>query len=290
MASRNRNFTWQVGLFATISIIIVVIGFTFLENIAFGKSGYRVTAVFNNISGLVVGADVQVYGVTRGKVEKIRVTPETVEVEFSLDEDIQLKEDAYAALYQVSLISNDKYIDVFPGTTATEFDLSKKLPTLPTHNFDAGQITRAVNQFENLVDEVKLGLDTTAGELFKEGTELIVKSQLAVDSLTMILSEMRRPMRSAVNNFNILAYKLMETGEDVEPLIWKFDTTLTKLDSALTLLIIIEDSIVQGKGTLGKLVMDDAVYNELHATLIAYRELAEDLKANPRKYINLEIF
>ncbi|MGC9367484.1 MAG: MlaD family protein [bacterium] len=290
MASRNRNFTWQVGLFATISIIIVVIGFTFLENIAFSKSGYRVTAVFNNISGLVVGADVQVYGVTRGKVEKIRVTPEAVEVEFSLDEDIQLKEDAYAALYQVSLISNDKYIDVFPGTTATEFDLSEKLPTLPTHNFDAGQITRAVNQFENLVDEVKLGLDTTAGELFKEGTELIVKSQLAVDSLTMILSEMRRPMRSAVNNFNTLAYKLMETGEDVEPLIWKFDTTLTKLDSALTLLIIIEDSIVQGKGTLGKLVMDDAVYNELHATLIAYRELAEDLKANPRKYINLEIF
>ena len=48
--------------------------------------------------------------------------------------------------------------------------------------------------------------------------------------------------------------------------------------------------IDRGEGTLGKLTRDDALYNNLNAAAVNLNKLAEDVRAQPRKYINLKIF
>lgn len=290
MSHREKNLTMKVGLLVVTSIIILMLGFIFLENITFRKRCQKIQASFNNISGLVVGADVQVHGVTRGKVESIIVKSEAVEVIFSLEENINLREDAYAALYQVSLITNEKLIDVFPGTSSTSYDTSGYMKTLPTYRFDAGQISGAISNVEGIITEISEDLDTTAGLLFTEGINLIIKTQSAVDTISSLLTELKYAVQETRYNMNLIGSELRYKSKRIEPTLDAIDSTLNKLDSALTLLIIIEDSIVHGKGTLGKLIMEDSLYYDIRRTLNSFEELAEDIKMNPRKYINLEIF
>jgi len=290
MKYQDKKYTWKVGLFALISIILLIILFIILENVSFRRDGYSIKAIFNNISGLNVGADVQIHGVTRGKVKKIEVKPSHVEVILFIDDEVVLKEDAYGAIYQTSLITNMKYIDIFPGTTATLFDTSKFLSTKPTMSFDAGQISIAIQKAENLIDDIQENFDTTAGELIRESTSLVIASQNTLTRLSSLLTFFETTLKQIRRDLNLLSSEMAEKSERIEPILDILETDLYKLDSVLTLLIIIEDSIVNGKGTLGKIIMEDSLYYDLRRTVQSFEDLAEDIKEHPRKYINIEIF
>jgi phospholipid/cholesterol/gamma-HCH transport system substrate-binding protein len=46
----------------------------------------------------------------------------------------------------------------------------------------------------------------------------------------------------------------------------------------------------RGEGTLGKLTRDDKLYNNLNEAAVNFSKLAEDIRKQPRKYVNLKIF
>lgn len=290
MKYHGKKYTWKVGLFALVSIILLIILFIILENISFRKDGYSIKAIFNNISGLNVGADVQIHGVTRGKVKKISIKPAFVEVILLLDEEVVLKEDAYGAIYQTSLITNMKYIDIFPGTTAALFDTSKFLATKPTITFDAGQISIAIQKAENLIDDIQDNFDTTAGALIRESTNFVIQSQKTLTRLSSLLTFFENTLNQIKEDMQFLKMEMTEKSDRIDPILDILEKDLHKLDSALTLMIVIEDSIAQGKGTLGKIIMEDSLYYDLRRTIRSYEYLANDIRENPRKYINIEIF
>jgi phospholipid/cholesterol/gamma-HCH transport system substrate-binding protein len=102
--------------------IFVLIGLTCLVYLAvhlgkmevFGK-GYQVSASFDNISGLKMGAAVEVAGVDVGRVESITVTPDNrAKLQLSINPDIILKEDAIASIRTKGIIG-DKFIKLSPG-------------------------------------------------------------------------------------------------------------------------------------------------------------------------------
>jgi phospholipid/cholesterol/gamma-HCH transport system substrate-binding protein len=58
---------------------------------------------------------------------------------------------------------------------------------------------------------------------------------------------------------------------------------LQQADSLMT-------KIQQGNGTLGMLATDSTLYRETTATVIQFRELLTDIKANPKKYLKISVF
>ena len=82
----------------------------------FGSQGYVVTASFNSVSGLRVGAEVEIAGVRVGRVKAIRLDekqPRAI-VEIQLDEKVHLTDDVIASVKTSGLIG-DKYISLQPG-------------------------------------------------------------------------------------------------------------------------------------------------------------------------------
>jgi phospholipid/cholesterol/gamma-HCH transport system substrate-binding protein len=80
----------------------------------FGK-GYRVSASFDNISGLKTGAAVEVAGVEVGRVEAIEVTSShQANLTLSIKPGIILKEDAIASIRTKGIIG-DKFVKLSPG-------------------------------------------------------------------------------------------------------------------------------------------------------------------------------
>jgi phospholipid/cholesterol/gamma-HCH transport system substrate-binding protein len=62
------------------------------------------------------------------------------------------------------------------------------------------------------------------------------------------------------------------------------------LDRAIVSLDAFLGRMNSGEGTLGRLSQDDSLYVSLNRAAAAIADLAEDIRANPRKYVNLEVF
>lgn len=78
--------------------------------------GYQLTARFNSVSGLRVGADIELAGVPVGRVSAIHVDPTRAQAVITLHfkNNLQLPEDTIASIKTSGLIG-DKYVNIAPG-------------------------------------------------------------------------------------------------------------------------------------------------------------------------------
>lgn len=113
----KRKIEFYVGLFVLIGGLCVAYLFIVLGEINLIKSSqYQVTGLFDSVSGLKVGARVEMAGVKIGSVSQISIDPEDLiaRVELSIDKDFKLSEDSIASV-KTSGIIGEKYIDISPG-------------------------------------------------------------------------------------------------------------------------------------------------------------------------------
>lgn len=84
-----------------------------------GDNTYSVHARFTSITGLRVGADVEIAGVPVGKVASIILDTEDsrAKVTFAIRKDVPLTDDVIASVKTSGLIG-DKYIKLTPGGSA----------------------------------------------------------------------------------------------------------------------------------------------------------------------------
>ena len=80
-----------------------------------GSKSYVIHAEFNNVAGVKEGADVQIAGVTVGKVQGLRLSKDRrAVVSMQLDKDITLPIDSIASVKSQGIIG-DKYIQITLG-------------------------------------------------------------------------------------------------------------------------------------------------------------------------------
>lgn len=106
-----------VGLFVLIGLGCLIYLAVHLGEVEWFGGGYRVVAEFYNISGLKVGAPVEVAGVEVGRVENIEVTKDNMaRVVLNLNRGVIVHEDAIASIRTKGIIG-DKYVKLSPGAT-----------------------------------------------------------------------------------------------------------------------------------------------------------------------------
>lgn len=115
----NNTRATAVGVFVLIGLLCVAYMTVKLGKMeVFTKEGFIVTASFTNVSGLRVGADIEVAGIPVGHVAAIdlqRTETDTLAVvTLRFEKDLQLPDDTMASVKTAGLIG-DKYIAVTPG-------------------------------------------------------------------------------------------------------------------------------------------------------------------------------
>jgi phospholipid/cholesterol/gamma-HCH transport system substrate-binding protein len=112
---RKANVEIGVGIFVLVGIACLTYLAVHLGSWDMLKRGYRVYAVFDNISGLKVGSSVEVAGVEVGRVQGIQITPNAqAKLTLSLREDVVLREDTIASIRTKGIIG-DKFVKLTPG-------------------------------------------------------------------------------------------------------------------------------------------------------------------------------
>jgi phospholipid/cholesterol/gamma-HCH transport system substrate-binding protein len=109
------NLELIVGIFVLTGLACLTYLAIHLGKVEVFGRGYRVSAVFDNISGLKTGASVEVAGVEVGRVEAIEVTPDfRARLKITINSGIVLKEDAIASIRTKGIIG-DKFVKLSPG-------------------------------------------------------------------------------------------------------------------------------------------------------------------------------
>ena len=114
---KRGNLELVVGVFVLAGLACLAYLAIHLGKMEVWGHGYPVMATFDNVSGLKVGAAVEVAGVEVGRVESIKLAPgDQAKVILKLERDLKLHDDAIASVRTKGIIG-DKFIKLSPGSS-----------------------------------------------------------------------------------------------------------------------------------------------------------------------------
>jgi len=261
-----KNVELKVGIFVILAVLILSLGYLWIKETKFKSRGYTITIDFNDATGLKIGDPIRVLGVDKGKVLSITLLRDKVTTKCYLDADIELKKDARASIKDIALISGTKYIELYPGTAQESFDLSKHLLGIGSPSFSLGQLGDILEPIRKIAEKFSMG------DIEKTLDNINVVSQ----ELAELVKENRKGVRRTVTSAEVSLNNISKTAE-------KLNQSLEMLSQSLK-------GLNEGKGTMGKLLKDEKVYNELESTLKETKALLKDIRENPKRYINIKVF
>ena len=234
-----------VGLFVIGGVILFGLGlFLIGDRRQLFEDSFEVTAGFSRLAGLQNGAKVRVAGLDAGEVIEIHypLSPaEQFQVRMRIIEDLQplVRTDSIASIQTDGLVGN-KLIQIEAGSETAEV-VSDEGVIRGQEPFELAQLMQEARETLNIMD------DTV---------------RLVQDDLSETAERVQVAVERASGTFQI-------AGENIEQL----------SDSARTIAVDVESMVADvraGKGTIGKLVNDEALYHQARETVDYVHEIAGD--------------
>lgn len=279
-------------------------GFNFLKGSSVFSKQKVIYSVYDEVEGLSIGADVNINGLSIGKITKIDFLPGSTQILVSMRVrgDLVFSSASEAILYETGLIGG-KAIMIQPiFENGKSIKIGDTLPSGVQPGF-----TELVNQQIAPLQQKLTSTLTSVDELF-DGVSNVLNNQTQ-ENLKTTLSELTRTVENA-NNITRKLNRLLDSNATA------LDTTFKHLASTSANLSQISDSLVEvdfkailaqynkiatnlnqvldqvntSQGTAGKLINDPALYTQLNATLEELESLLNDLKNNPKRYVHFSLF
>lgn len=285
-------------------IVIFIFGFSYLKGSSLLKQEKTVHALYQDVEGLVVGANVTISGMNVGKVKQIDFDEsyKKIKVTFSLREDLSFSDQSVAQLYEAGLIGG-KAIAILPQYE--EGNVIQSGVVLPSE-IKPG-LTELVNQqIAPLQDKIE-GLLTSADSLFagvsnvmnydtqnnlKATLENFAKTIENINTLTSrvnsIVDANEAELNNTLSNISELSGNLNQLTDSLSQA--PLNTTLKNFEVTSAQLKKIIDSLESGAGSAGKLLYEDELYDNLLKSTKALELLLSDLRAHPKRYVHFSIF
>jgi phospholipid/cholesterol/gamma-HCH transport system substrate-binding protein len=291
----TREF--KTGLVAIFAIAVLIWGFNFLkgQNI-FDRASNSYFVMFDNVEGLSESSDVTINGLKVGSVLGISYDPETnkgLKVQFTITEDMNLFQGSEVLMYAPSLLGSKslKIIPVFSGELAGQgyvFSGSEEKDLISSLSSQIGSIETNLNttlkSVNTTFENINVILDDETQSNLKESIANLNKSMAQLNSITSENGQ----LQGVLANAETMTAELSKFGENLNTLNLELISTKlnTSLDEVNNLLLQMES----GEGTLGQLLYDDALYENLTAASEELEELLRNVKENPKRFVHFSLF
>lgn len=293
----------KTAILVIASILLFIWGYSFLKGRDLFTNYKNLYVEYVNVEGLTVSSPVTINGLVVGKVNSIVINNETgkIKVEMQINSDFPIKKSSVAEIYAPSPIGG-KQIAILPtkeGQDAVNGDFlisSSKL----------GLTDELAKQIEPLKDKITKLLDNANVMLENVNQVLDAKSKENLRNSLANLNETLAQFKGASKEVNeMLAQnksKISGTMSNVEKASANFSKvsdslakanigqTVKNLEKTLANVDKMMGDMQAGKGTMGKLMKDDVMYNNFTKTSKELELLLQDLRLNPTRYVNVSLF
>jgi len=287
---RNLGFSQlRVGIFVLFGLAVLA----FLILNATGdfnpfEKKMRLRARFPAADGLRESAEVQLAGVNIGKVEKVNLlppgSPENARVEavLSISRNLdgkpineRIRTDSTAQLIAVSLLANDKLINITPGSGSgaaiAENDVLES-----TSSMSINQLTQTGNDLLQQINRMAIPTNEILNKANRgEGTlGRIINDESLYNNLDSTVGETKVTLAKLQNTIDRI-----NSGEGSAGKLLNDPELYNNLNKSVLQLEAISRDLRAGKGTAGKLLSDEALYNDARAAINEFRVSAGKLNA-----------
>jgi phospholipid/cholesterol/gamma-HCH transport system substrate-binding protein len=286
-------------------ILLFIFIFYYLKGENIFDNTKEISAVYDNVEGLAPSAPVTINGHKIGKVQSIHFTNDLsgkLNVNMRIDSDFEFSKNSTAQLYEAGLIGG-KAIAIIPA-----FDGAPNVESGDVLSSDVKPgLTDLVNQrltpLQEKMETMMVSADTllvNLNTLFDSQTKLNLKSSIAEltstitsfkstsESLNDLVIDNSSSVGETITNFNKISEDLTHLSSSLAAA--DFDTIMADLKSTISSFNQLLAAIENGDGSVGKLMKDEAVYNNLEGATKQLEELLEDMKLNPKRYVHFSLF
>ena len=311
---------FKIGIVVTSAIGLFIWGFNFLKGRDLFSHKFELYAVYPKIDGLIEANPLLVNGFKIGQVNNISLMKQpngeyAVLVKFLISEEVKIPKHSIAKAISsdllgskaVEIIYSDSKEYVVSGDTlyaeneeGLKSAVSKQLT--PLQHKAEGLISSidsvmTVVQFvlndktrDNLnksFESIKKAIESLEQTAYKLD-DLVASEKTKIsailtklNNLATMLDNDKGKISNIINNFSTLSDSLSKS--QLKSAIANADKTLKELNETMT-------QINSGKGTIGKLMKNDSLYNHLNDASADLDKLLIDLKANPGRYVHVSVF
>jgi phospholipid/cholesterol/gamma-HCH transport system substrate-binding protein len=297
----------KVALLGIVALAALFLGFNFLKGSNLLSSDRTYYTVYDNVDGLAVGNPVILNGIKVGQVKEMKLLPEQanrIRVAVELQKGVTVGDSTVASL-SGSLLGS-KTITLFLGKNSKVYDGGEELKSytvasitdafqakaLPVLGTVDSTLTK-VNSF--LSKDARISLQATL--LNAQGStealrNLLVANQRNINQITTNMAQLTNDLAVTSKKFDRIAANFSQLsdslkGAPVGPAMRKLNATMTEAQGTMTTL---NRSLSDQSGSLGKLINDTLLYNNLNATAASTNSLLTDFQANPKRYVHFSVF
>jgi phospholipid/cholesterol/gamma-HCH transport system substrate-binding protein len=293
----------KTALLVIVSIVFFIWGYSYLKGTDLLINYKTLHAKYDNVEGLKVSAPVTISGLNVGQVSKISIDNTTgiVNVEMQIKSDFPIRKSSIAEIYAPSPIG-DKQIAILvgkEGAIVKSGDVLQASSKLGLTDEVAKQIVPLKDKISKLLDNANIMLenvnqvlDAKSKENLKSSisnlNETLAQFKETSGQINTILADNKTKINSSMNNIEKMTSNFSKISDSLEK--QNLAKTIEDLQTTLANVNKMMDDLQSGKGTMGKMLKDDALYSNLNKTSKELELLLQDLRLNPTRYINVSLF
>jgi len=296
----------KIGLFVSLMLIGLVWGVNFLQGMdIFGKTN-SLYAVFDDVDGLQTTSPISIKGMKVGSVGKIKFEQKEKKfiVELQIKSNYEIPTNSIAYIHSVDIMGS-KAIKLKLGDSPEMFVGKERISSA----VEVDMISLLAEDLPSIKDALKrtiINVDTTFTNLNKllndNNIDNLSKGFLSLkntlnnlDVLTASLNKDKELISSTLSNLDNITDNLKSKSGSINNIIDNFSDLsdslkAVRINEVVDKLSDILNQVNSENGTVGKLLNNDSLYNNLLQSVESLDLLLADIKANPKRYINISVF
>ncbi len=310
---------FKIGVTVVAGIAVLFIGINYLKGYNIFEKQTKIHSVYGEVNGLVESNPVTLNGYKVGKVKKIQIQkndPDRITVTMVLlEQGLKIPVDSKAEIYSSDLLGSkavrillgerSEYVaaaDTLEGKTEASIKAAVSEQVKPIKR----KADRLLKSVDSAVRIVRVILNEDARRNLKSSFNSIQKSFQVLETTSRRLDTLVKEERIAVSRVtgNLESITKNIRGKNAElsntvDNLSNISDSLANADLTATVnnakdvmadLSRVSRKIESGKGSMGRLINDDTLHNELVRASDQLETLLEDMRVNPQRYVHFSVF
>ena len=295
----------KTAILAIAGIVLFIFGFSYLKGTNLLEKDIIIYAKYKNVEGLKPSTPVTVNGYAVGKVLDIYFEDENsgvLIVKMSVDTGFKFSKNSKAELFQNGFIGG-KEIQILPAYDNAENAKNGDYLKSTTKEGVMELVNERLTPLQKKIEKVMSETDTLLvgfNNAFDAKAQADLRNSIAglnatvasfnatAKSLNSLIDSNKSKLDNTISNFETTSGNLSTMSNklaqvDIAKTIEDLQATIKTFDNVMA-------SIENGDGSIGKLLKDEKLYENLSGASKQMEELLEDMKLNPKRYVHFSLF
>jgi phospholipid/cholesterol/gamma-HCH transport system substrate-binding protein len=294
----------KTAILVIASILLFIWGYSFLKGRDLFTNYKTFYVEYDNVEGLPASAPVTLNGLIIGKVNSIVLNQNNGKllVELQLKTDFPISKSSVASIYEPGFIGG-KQIAIYPNFNdkdlAVEGQKLRGEIKLGLTDKVGDKLAPVQEKLEKLMlntDKLITGINNVFDKKGQENLKVslaelsktIEQFHRASLSVNTLLDDNKAQIKGVVTNFNRISGDFSKISDSLNKA--DLGKTVRNLNKTLAKVDVIMSGLESGEGSVGKLLKDDAFYENMKATTKELELLLQDVRLYPTRYVNVSLF